>query len=234
MLGGAMSKTVYLLLALILSCSHQPKRKLSEIRGSYSENIQHLNLWNSFAFIHEGHEYYFARKLEAKKENIRCEYFVGFVDGQHKYTFPTSRFKELNDVYESKLSLEERMSIVVKKLDEFQKDDLERNCHKEDSSTTAADILNFIVYSPAIILTAPIWGSQLVVDAYHNYSIKMDELRLKMSFKEVKELLNQRPFYIREENNKTYYIVDKRYNRLVMYFENEKLRAWVRGWKPSN
>ena len=200
------------------------------MKGSFEENINQLELWNSFAFIHEGSEYYFARKLEEDHKNT-CGYFVGFKNNHLKYSFPVTVFNDLNKIYEEKKTVNERILIALSKFDEYQKTSIPEDCvstTKTSASEVMDTMLTLIVYSPALIVVSPI----IAADMANRWLYDADKIRLGMSFKKVQSLLGNQSFAKRKVMGQTFYVYDRDRNRLVMYFENNRIKAWVRGEKP--
>lgn len=215
-------------LLLLVSCAHDHPR-VRELKGSFAQNQQHLELWNSFAFAHGGSEYYFARIKEAEGP-ATCSYFVGFKDGSFAYSFPTTRYRLLNDIYSSDQTVAQKSALAVAKIEDWKSDQF-KDCTKEDS--LGVKVLTLVVYSPAIVVTAPIWMATMLGKAIDDVPDRMAKLRLQMPLQDVKKLLRGLAWIPRKEGADTFYVVDHRQERLVMYFKGQKLQAWVRGLNPD-
>ncbi|MGE3610738.1 MAG: hypothetical protein AB7I27_14190 [Bacteriovoracaceae bacterium] len=214
----------------ILGCASKPKSFL-ELRGGYEQNKKTLELRDSFAFYHQGHEYYFAQRKFTER-NKKCFYIVGFKDGKAVYQFPSSRFAELEMIYDEKATPEERINIVVSKLDQFQKEQEEKYCIAK-SSISGDDIGYLVIFSPVLIFIAPMLYVKDLSNHVDDLFTNFDDMKLGMSFKEVKKIAGSRPLTSQEDNGRKVYFLDKANQRLVMYFKENKLHAWVRGYKPS-
>lgn len=225
-------KKINLILAglLLFGCATRPK-PFFEIDGGYEQNKKLLELRDSFAFYHQGHEYYFAQK-KVFEENKKCFYIVGFKDGKAAYQFPSSRFAELEMIYDEKATPEERISIVTSKLDQFQKEQDEKYCLNK-SSITRDDIGYLVVFSPLLVFIIPMGYVKDLSNHIDDLFTNFDDMKLGMSFKEVKKFAGSRPLTSQEDNGVKVYFLDKANQRLVMYFKDNKLHAWVRGYRPS-
>ncbi len=190
-----------------------------------------MNLQNSFAFIHEGHEYYFTTKVD-KESGFDCEFYVGFVDGRFKYAFPASRMADFKEYYSPGSSPENRIKVTQSHLEEFQRNDFLYLC-SDKFNFSPGPIATLVGFSPLLIFIGPLlYKKDSAVHLNHDV-VNLDDLRLGMSLKEVKMLINQRPLELRKENTYVLHVFDKADARVVMYFKDSKLFAWARGFKPQ-
>lgn len=219
-----------LLIGLLVGCSTAPKN-FSDLQGNFQENKSKLELRDSFAFYHGGHDYYFAQK-ELQEGKQKCIYIVGYKDGHLTYTFPSGRFQELESIYNKYSTPEERIALAVSRLDEFQKLQGQKSCYGPDK-LTGDDIGYMIVFSPLLIFIGPMLYVKDLSNDVDDLMVNLDNIKLGLTYKETKALLNNRLFNVREDNGAKVYVFDKPNQRLVMYFKDNKLHAWVRGYKPE-
>jgi hypothetical protein len=208
---------------LLFSCSHAPKRRV-EIKGSYQENKASLKLQNSFAFMHNGHEYYFASKVD-RESGFDCEFYIGFLDGKFEYSFPVSRMSEFEEHHSTAPSPEQRLRTVVSHLEEFKRNDFLYLC-SDNFNTSTVSGTEAKAYSPLLIFLGPSTDQKDLSHHIEPLILNLDDLRLGMSFKEVTKVAQER-----KQNGYVLYVFDKENTRVVMYFKNHKLFAWARGKK---
>lgn len=218
-------KVFLLCFILVTSCAHKKGREES------------LDLWNSFSFEHEGTDYFFGRKT-VEEGKLKCTYFVGYKNDQHLYTFPTTKLPYLNQMYTSKDTLYHKMSNAILSFEKWSREEGLKDCVSPKAQTDA--VLTFIVYSPLIVIAAPLWLPQVIGDAVDVIPGRMDKLRLRMTYKEVEELLlgesfttEKASFVVRQDKTGIFHVFDHKKFRLVMHFEDGKLKAWVRGLNPD-
>lgn len=218
-------KIFLLCLILVSSCAHKKVREES------------LDLWNSFAFEHEGTDYFFGRKT-VKEGKKKCTYFVGYKNEELLYTFPTTKLPTLNQMYSSKDTLYHKMSNAVATFEKWSREEGLKDC--ESSRNQLDDVLTFVVYSPLIVIAAPLWLPEVIGGAVDVIPGRMDQLRLGMTFAEVEKLLlsesfttEKGAFLVRKDETGTFHVFDHKKYRLVMIFQDGKLKAWVRGLNPD-
>lgn len=182
----------------MFSCAHQ---------SSQTEDLSSLDLSTSFAVSYNGKKIYFGRS----RDNSKCDSFVGSINGNPKYLFSVSAFKDLNDSYEQLKSPEHRISRFISKLDQIQ--NKHQKCEKKSSY--------ILLFSPLMVFST----RNLIETSF-------DKLRLGMTLSEVKSII-KKPLEVREEAGHKYHYVTSRNQRLVMYFDKNILYAWLRGARPT-
>lgn len=206
-------------LIFVISCSHQ-----KALQGNLKDDRRNLDSHNSFGFIHGGQEYYFSLKVdEIKKES--CNYYVGYKNNDKAYSFSTVRFNELNTIYQKKSSPEERILIALKSIEEFSQEPTNKICSK------ATDWKDGIGWMTVALVLWPVTLMAVGMEVADNMADHLDEVQLNMSLKEMNKIFTNM-VYKRVEGGRDYYVVDRKQRRLVMYFSNDRLTAFVRGWKP--
>ena len=224
------------LLALIFiftSCAQTPKR-MEDMQTYFEENANELNLRQSFAFYHGNESYYFAAR-DIKDGQYSCHFFIGFKNEKLSYSFPAYRFKELDSIYEKNISLEEKKTLALNKINDF--DFVSQKCTKEialHKTDPLEDALTFLVFAPFIPL-ALVFGAETWINSTKEtlLNAKMDHLRLGMTVEQVKEVLDE-PLVERKTKHYTYHQVDNQHYRLVMFFKDGKLNAMARGFRDRN
>lgn len=185
-----------------------------------------LSQSNSFGFIENGNQYYFALRQIKRKDKI-CNSYVGFKDGDKIFKFNSSHFIELDGIYNQQTPPEERISLALKKIEEFHNLSPKENCYKEGHWSEGAVWIGIAL---AVWPVTLILGGIQVVDQATN---KMDDIYLGMTFNEMKKVIEVYQLRSRTQDNHTYYVVDKGTARMVMFFKNDKLMAYVRGGNPD-
>lgn len=219
-----MSKILIGCLILLHACTHYTK--LDKMKGSYDDNINNIDPSYGWAFYHEGNRYYFALALQVEGDQS-CAYYVGFKNDRKEFFFPGTRLKELNSIYERNLSLEEKVSTALKRIEEFNADTTQPDCKKyvSDSEQLWESATWTIAY-----MGLPLLGLPVVIGEYLEKKINnFDRLRLGMNETQVQAIIGRTHVKTRIDNGKKYHIVDRFDGRVVMYFENGALNAWVRG-----
>ena len=189
-------------------------------------NTKGLKKSSSFGFITNGDEYYFGLTQRERKNNI-CNSYVGFKNGEKVFRFSDSHFAELNTIYDLKYSPEERISLALKRIKELSDLTPKETCRQKDEWKDG------IVW---IAIALAVWPAMIVAggaEVFNNVTDKMDDIYLGMPLDEMKKALNIYQLRSRIENNNTYYVADLKGARMVMYFKNDKLTAFVRGGNPD-
>lgn len=231
---------VAILCAVIVSCVTRPI-KLNEISESFEANLKNLDLDNSFAFTHQADELYFSRVLLTEGDH-RCQFFIGFKNGQFKYRFPAYRLAELSKIYDERLSLQAKKERALQKIDSFEVEKQKCSAEIAEREKTTGELINDAVTS---LLYAPLatfgligmvtFGAddtvQLIKDSI--LEKKMNQLRLGKSAAEVKALL-EREMTSHQTGSYNFHTIDYGYyRRLVMVFENDRLTGMIRGSRTS-
>lgn len=209
-----------LLVFALMACSHQ-----TPLKGGLGQDIKKLSTQSSFGFIHGGHAYFFSLK-EEKQENKFCNYYVGYVDGELYYQFPSHRLRELSNIYEKNDSPEERMALALKSIEEFSKPPLIPHCKTQSKrADEAAWAAVAIILWPVTLMAAGGWALQEMNDHF-------DEIYLGMPETQALDLLKASGVYKRREAEHDLYVADRLGKRMVMYFVKGHLAAFVRGKIP--
>lgn len=221
---------------MIASCASRPINS-NEITGSLETNLKKLDLENSFAFIHDADEFYFARIL-LSEEGYKCGFFVGFKNGQFKYRFPAYRVAELSKIYDEKVPIRTKKARALEKLDSFKIEN--QRCSPEISEREKTvgerigDVLAGVLYAPLIpigFIGMVTFGAGDTIQSFKDSILerKMDQLRLRRSLTDVKTLLNRDMTFYRAGSHDLYTIDYGYYRRLVLIFENDRLTGIIRG-----
>lgn len=215
-------------------CGHSPIRSERPMASSdigYDETDQQ----QSFGFFDNGDEYYFA-EVEVKNEGNLCRFFVGYKNGDLEYSFPSDRLMDLSKIYFKDLSVEEKKSRTLKEVAGFEKE--KRICTPEiaERQTTIAEMIEGGIYVtfflPLYLISAVTFAAEDTVLMIKDSLLKnrMKNIRLGMNMSELESLL-KRPLTKVKLKKYDYYFVDGRFTRLALYFEDNQLNAFVRGYK---
>lgn len=216
----------------IASCAHRPVDP-KEIQGGVGQNLKNLDFSTSFAFYHGKDEYHFASIL-LKEGDLKCPFFVGFKNGELKYSFHSWRLVELSKIYYDKLTLEQKKTLALKKLDELEVE--QQKCTRKNAQrdmTTHEMIesgLMLIFFAPIIPLAMMTFGAEDAIKRVQDemFSSRADNIRLGMSMEEVQKLMKKE---LQKEKIKhyEYYSVNGNDLRIAMVFEKNRLTGFVRG-----
>ena len=217
-----------------LGCGHSPIR---DDRPTASSGVTYdqTDQQQSFGFFEKDDEYYFA-EVEVRKNGNLCRFFVGYKNGDLEYSFPSDRLKDLSKVYFKNLSVEEKKSRTLKAVAKFEKE--KRICTPEIAKRqmTVAEMMESGIYLtfflPIALISAVTFGAEVTVNAIKDEFLKsrMKDIRLGMSQSELENLL-KRPLTKVKLKKYDYYFVDGQHTRLALYFEDNQLNAFVRGYK---
>jgi hypothetical protein len=211
-----------ILLILTLSCSHQQK-----LNGQLKSDYKHLDHSNSFEFYQNDIPYYFALNFEDQGKTA-CSSYVGYKNGVLQYKFLPSAFGELNRIYEKKESAELRIAHALREI-EIQS----KNVKTEECSSNGHWSDGIAWYTLALMVW-PVTLMAVGADVINQQTNRLNDVRLGMGIDEVKKLLNVYHMSSRTEGGQDYLLSDYNEHRLVMYFRNDKLHAFVRGQKPRD
>lgn len=204
----------YLFLLLLLGCS------------TNSALEKKLDPENSFAFISQGKKYYFARAQTVREDKI-CNSYIGLIDGKRVFKFSATHFEELNTIYESKKSPEERISIALDKIEHFSNQSPNEVCMKK------LDWKEGIVWASFGIVVWPVTLIAASGELINHVTDSMDDVALNMTLDDMFKTLKGYELKKREQDGRTYYVANRNKSRMVMYFSNDKLTAYVRGMNPD-
>jgi hypothetical protein len=222
----------------IVSCAARPI-KSNEISGSFETNLKQLDLGNSFAFTRGSDELYFSRIL-LEEGGHKCQFFIGFKNGQFKYRFPAYRLAELAKIYDEKIPLQTKKERALQKIDGFEVEKQKCTAEIAEREKTAGervgDVVTNILYAPLAaigIIGMVTFGADDTVKSIKDSILekKMDQLRLGQSTAEVKSLLGGR---MSSNQTGSYYIDYGYYRQLVMVFERYRLTGMIRGSRKNS
>lgn len=230
------SKNLFLCAAVLglASCGHKPLR--SERPPPQADlRYEDLDRTLSFGFIHERDEYDFAI-VKVKHKDLTCSFMAGFKNGKLESSFPLAQLRSLENVYFKNLSVAEKRRLVLRTISEFERE--KRPCTKDiahrkmttEEKIVTAILMPFVL--PVALLSAMSFGAEMTVhlaqDTLLNH--RMNKVRLGMSHADISKLFSE-PLKKNKLEKYEYYSVDGKAYRLALYFENERLNAFVRGYQ---
>ncbi len=235
-----------IVLSLFLSSCAMKKLDLTDSSTRYSQISDIMETTPRFGFIAYDHKYDFGIVAHTKDETNYCNYVVGFEDNKMKYYFPENKITELREVFESKIGIEEKSKAIlaqVQKLhaanyqctDEY----LKHKTTTTNESITSEGIMTLIVYSPAIVIAAPIWIPMMFAEGYkqnkNNMSVEA-VFKAGLLGKKSKVVYDTMFFKHMENHNMEKFKVSQIYNtkdNMILIFENDILVGYLSGPQAS-
>jgi hypothetical protein len=230
-----LSRVVFCYFVLLLgACGHAPV-DAEKPRDNLGIKYEDIDKTHSFGFLVGADKYYFAQ-VQVTHEGNRCWFFTGFKNDSLKYSFPSDRLPNMSEIYFKKLSVEEKKNFALTAIAKFEKEGRVCTAKIAERQATVAEKIEtgvyFVFFLPMYIISAVTFAAEDTVLMIKDASLnkRMDQVRIGMTTAEIRSLLKaplikyRLPLY-------NYYFVDGRYVRLAMYFENDHLNAFVRGYK---
>lgn len=233
-----------LITVFLTSCSHQ---KYVEPKGysSYEDSVEKIDLTSSFAFLHQGHSYYFVES-RVKGYLGECARFDGYKDGQLTYSFPYKYFEKLSAIYSSDQSIDGKIDRAVKFIDSIYPSmyACEELPAKPKQSTwkkvnnALGDGLSFVVYGSMAVVVMPIFLPIYLADTMAEKRIDrgLRQIRLGATEEQVAKILGddfktdqsgEYKIQIFEVKTTEYYV-----KRFIFVYKDRKLHSYVWGLRP--
>ncbi len=217
-------------LQVLMSCSSYHS-KLS-FTGSYEDNVEKFD-GQIFAFSYKNNKYYFS-SIQIKENNYRCNFYVGYKNNMQKYFFSEDKLYLLAEIYNSRSSPKYKIQEAIKFINKLKLED--KVCTKANKvpHSRQDEIATMVLISPFIIFALPLAIPHAINDFHEsNGRDLVKKLRLGMKPEQIRQIFNGQVF---TERRKYYhdYILDFGDYRLVLYFKNNKLSAFIFGYHEKN
>lgn len=234
-----------IVLSLFLSSCAMKKLDLTDSSTRYSQVSDIMDATPRFGFIAYDHKYDFGIVAHTQDEKNYCKYLVGFEDNKMKYYFPESKITELREIFESKVGIEEKSKAILAKVQKLHAanytctNDYLKHKAIKTGREISEDVLNFIVYSPAIIITAPFWIPMMVAEGYKQNKNNMSVnavFKAGLLGKKSKVVYDTMFFKHMENHDMEKFKVSQIYNtkdNMILIFENDILVGYLSGPQAS-
>ena len=199
-----------------------------EIRGSYEENVERIKP-SFFAFSQQGDSYYFGH-IQLENDIELCHVIVGFKNDVQTYLFPAIQLNVLQSLYDSGKSIDKKIDLTITKVNQLNLKNAQ--CPLEYSRKKLSFVEKTVMitaYTPFALLAIPLMIPAAILQMKDNDFIrKVKKLRLGMSVGDINKII---PILNSKKSKHKYFdhYLDVGKYRLVMNFNNKKLRAFVFG-----
>lgn len=222
-------RSLLILTFFINACAtnyHKLDTKLDKVKPK-------LNSQQSFAFVYQGDEYYFAPDY-FKQDGRNCYVYLGFKNNDLAYTFSNQVFYDIEKVYKANDNPDKIKKLILDRV--ANEKPTEKRCYelgsKPPSLAQSADGIAYLILGFPLIL--PYAAYAVFMDQYHRGVFRKftPSIHLGMTFHDVPMEIKQ-VWKKKTKGKYTYYELTEREhsneNReftSIFYFENAKLNAW--------